>query len=195
MLGSSTEPPSTKAPARAERRSRVILPGQALTAFIVAVIAIFVIAGISYQSLKARTANSMSVNHVNEIRQQLDLFLSNLSDAETGQRGFLLTGLESFLEPYNLALTLLPGDRATLRRLAVHPDQQRNLDTLGPVTTQRLDELAQTLALKRAGQADAAAEIVRSGRGKLLMDRLRAAIAEMNTVEERLLEERTKDWQ
>ncbi len=133
--------------------------------------------------------------HTNAVIHRSDALMSELRDAETGQRGFLLTGLESFLEPYNLALTLLPGDLATLRRLAVHPDQQRNLDTLGPVTTQRLDELAQTLALKRAGQADAAAEIVRSGRGKLLMDRLRAVIAEMNTVEERLLEERTKDWQ
>ena len=63
----------------------------------------------------------MSVNHVNAVRQQLELFLSDLSDAETGQRGFLLTGLESFLEPYNPALTLLPGDLATLRRLAAHP--------------------------------------------------------------------------
>jgi CHASE3 domain sensor protein len=89
----------------------------------------------------------------------------------------------------------LPGELATLRRLTVHPDQQRNLDTLEPTMTQKLDELAQTIALKRAGQADAAVEIVRSGRGKVSMDRLRAVIAEMNAVEERLLEERTTDWQ
>jgi CHASE3 domain len=104
--------------------------------------------------------------------------------------------IEPFLEPYNHALTSWSGELATLRRLtADNPDHQRDLDTLESTITQRLDELAQTIALKRAGQADAAVEIVRSGRGKLLMDRVRAVIAEMNAVEGRLLEERTTDWQ
>ena len=196
MPGNSTEPPFTKAPARAGRRSRAILPGKALAAFVAAVIAIIVIAGISYQSLKARTTAVMSVDHTRAVELQLNQLLSELKDAETGQRGFLLTGLEPFLEPYNHALTSWSGELATLRRLtADNPDHQRDLDTLESTITQRLDELAQTIALKRAGQADAAVEIVRSGRGKLLMDRVRAVIAEMNAVEERLLEERTTDWQ
>ena len=195
MPGNRTKPLSTMAPAWAGRRSRAILPGKVLAALVVAVVAIFAIADISHQSLKSRATAVMSINHTNEVRQHLDLFLSILSDAETGQRGFLLTGLESFLEPYNRALTVLSSEIATLRRLVVHPDQQRSLNTLEPITTQRLDHLAQTITLKRAGQADAAVEIIRSGRGKLLMDRLRAVIAEMNVVEEHLLEERTKDWE
>jgi len=196
MLGNSAEPPSMKTPARAGRRSRAILPGKALAAFVAAVIAIIVIAGISYQSLKARTTAVMSVDHTRAVELQLNQLLSELKDAETGQRGFLLTGLEPFLEPYNHALTSWSGELATLRRLtADNPDHQRDLDTLESTITQRLDELAQTIALKRAGQADAAVEIVRSGRGKLLMDRVRAVIAEMNAVEGRLLEERTTDWQ
>jgi len=188
-------PPTTKALARAGRRSRAILPGKTLAAFGVAVIAIFVIAGMSYQVLKARTTAVLSINQTNAVHLQLNLLLSELTDVETGQRGFLLTGLESFLEPYNRGRTLLPGELATLHRLTVHPDQQRNLDTLEPTVTQKLDELAQTIALKQAGQADAAVEIVRNGRGKVTMDRLRAVIAEMNAVEERLLEERTTNWQ
>ncbi len=182
-------------PAQVGRRSRAILPGKTLAAFVAAVIAIFVTVGMSYQSLKARTAAVESINHSNEVRQQLNLFLSDLTDAETGQRGFLLTGTESFLEPYNHAQTSLPGELATLRRLTVAPDQQRDLDTLEPLMTQKLDELAQTIALKRAGQADAAVEIVRNGTGKSIMDRLRAVIAEMNAAEDRLLQERTTDWQ
>src|SRR5450755_444493 len=195
MPGNSTEPPSTKAPVRAGRRSRAILPNTALAAFLVAVFTILVIAGLSYRSLQVRTTAAMSVNHTNAVQLQLNLLLSELKDAETGQRGFLLTGLESFLEPYNHALTSWSGELATLRRLtADNPDQQRNLDTLEPIVTQKLDELAQTIALKRTGQADAAVELVRSGRGKLLMDRVRAVIVEMNAVEERLLEERTTAW-
>ena len=195
MPGHSTEPPSTRSPARTERRSRAILPGKTLAAVVVAVIAISVIAGMSYQSLTARTTAVRAVNRSYAVRQQLHLFLSEMKDAETGQRGFLLTGLESFLERYNLARTSLPNVLATLLRLSVHPDQQRNLETLEPTMTQSLDELAETIALKRAGQADAAIEIVRSGRGKMHLDRLRAVIAEMLVVEERLLEERTAEWQ
>ncbi|MBF0460577.1 MAG: response regulator [Magnetococcales bacterium] len=183
------------APAGAGRRSRALLPGKVLAAFAVAVVAIGVIAEISYQSLQSGTAIVLSVNHTNAVRQHLDLFLSALADAETGQRGFLLTGLESFLEPYTRALTVLSGEMATLRRMAVRPDQQHSLNILEPLTTQKLDELAQTITLQRAGRADAAVEIVRSGRGKLLMDQLRAVIAEMNAVEVRLLAERTQAWQ
>src|ERR1022692_4888472 len=186
MSGDSTEPQSTKAPARAGRRSRAILPGKMLAALVMAVIVIFVIAELSYQSIQIRAAHTTALNHTNAVQLQLNLLLSELKDAETGQRGFLLTGLESFLEPYNLAGTSLPAELATLRRLtADNPDQQRYLDTLEPTVTQKLDELAQTIALKRAEQADAAVAIVRSGRGKALMDRLRDVIAEMNAVEER----------
>src|SRR5450755_4147595 len=194
MPGNSTEPPSTKAPVRAGRRSRAILPNTALAAFLVAAVTILAIAGLSYRSLQVRTAAAMSVNHTNAVELQLNLLLSELKDAETGQRGFLLTGLESFLEPYDSARTSLSGELATLRRLTLNPDQQRNLETLEPLVTQKLDELAQTIALKRAGHADEAVEIVRSGRGKLTMDRLRAVITEMNAVEDRLLAERMTAW-
>ena len=115
MPGNSTQPRSTKAPARTGRRSRAILPGKTLVAFVVAVIAIFVNAGLSYQSLQARATAVRSVNHTNEVRLQLNLLLSDLTDAETGQRGFLLTGLEPYLEPYNRARTSLPQGLATWR--------------------------------------------------------------------------------
>jgi CheY-like chemotaxis protein/signal transduction histidine kinase/CHASE3 domain sensor protein len=165
-----------------------------IAAFVMVVIAISVIAGLTYRSLQIRVAAEMALSHTNAVRLNLNLLLSELKDAETGQRGFLLTGLEPFLDPYDSARTSLSGELATLRRLTVHPDQQRNLETLEPVITQKLDELAQTIALKRAGQADEAVEIVRSGRGKVTMDRLRAVIADMNAMEERLLEERTTAW-
>jgi signal transduction histidine kinase/DNA-binding response OmpR family regulator/CHASE3 domain sensor protein len=165
-----------------------------LAALVMAVIVIFVIAELSYQALQIRGAHTMALNHINAVQLQLNLLLSELKDAETGQRGFLLTGLESFLEPYDSARTSLSGELATLRGLTMHPDQQRNLETLEPLVTQKLDELAQAIALKRAGHADEAVEIVRSGRGKAHMDRLRAVIAEMNAVEERLLAEQMTAW-
>ena len=194
MSANGTEPQSTTALARGGRRSRAILPGNMLVAFAMAVIAISAIALLSYQSLQVSAARVATLNHTNAVQLHLHLLLSELKDAETGQRGFLLTGLESFLEPYDSARASLSGSLATLRRLTVHPDQQRNLETLEPLVTQKLDLMAKTIALKRAGQVDEAVEIVRGGRGKVTMDRLRATIAEMNVVEARLLEEQTRAW-
>ena len=105
MPASRKPPPSTKAPARTGRRSRAILPGTTLAAFVMAVIAIVVIAGMSRQSSQSRTAGVQALNHTHAVQLQLSLVLSDLTDAETGQRGFLLTGLESYLEPYNTART------------------------------------------------------------------------------------------
>ena len=195
MPASRKPPPSTKAPARTGRRSRAILPGTTLAAFVVAVIAIVVIAGMSRQASQSRATGVQAISQTHTVQLQLGLVLSQLTDAETGQCGFLLTGLESFLEPYNTARTSLPGALATLRRLTVHPDQQRNLDTIELIVTQRLDVMAETIALKRAGQADTALDLLRSGRGKVIMDRFRAVITEMSSVEKRLLDERTAQWQ
>ena len=195
MPGNSTEPPSTTTRVRAGRRSRAILPGATFAAFIVGVTTIFVIAGLSYDALNARAAAVISVARANEVRQQLNLVLIDLTDAETGQRGFLLTGLESNLEPYNRGRSSVPGELATLRELAVNPDQQRELTTLEPMVAQRLDEMAKTVALKRAGQSDEAVEFVRSGQGKVTMDHVRSVIVDMLVVEDRLLAERTAEWQ
>ena len=194
LPGNSTEPPATKA--RVGRRSRALLPGKTLGALGVALAAIFAVAWMSSQSLETRAAGVMSVNHTNEVREHLNLLILDLTDAEAGSRGFLLAGLESYLEPYDRALTSLSGEVATLRRLtADNPDQQLHLNRLEPMMAERLDVLAQGIALKRAGQAEAAVEIVRRGRGMLLMDRLRAVIEEMNAVEARLLDERMEAWQ
>ena len=114
MPEDSTGP--AEAPDRAGRRSHAILPGKTLAALVVAAVAIFVSAAVSFQSLEARAAAVAAVNHTNVVRQRLNVFAADLVDAETGQRGFLLTGQEPFLEPYNQARASLPSELAMLRQ-------------------------------------------------------------------------------
>jgi CHASE3 domain sensor protein/putative methionine-R-sulfoxide reductase with GAF domain len=177
------------------RRSHSLLPGETLAALAVAVVAIVVITGLSDRSLQERATGAAAVNHANEVRHHLNLFWSDLQDLETSQRGFLLTGNESHLELYNRARTSLPLELEALQLLTVHPDQQRDLVTLRPMMNQRLDELAQPIALQRAGKGEEALALVRTTRGRLAMDNLRAVVDRMSVVEERLLDERTADWQ
>lgn len=103
-----------------------------------------------------------------------DLLLSTLKDAETGQRGFLVTGEPSYLAPYEDARARLDAD---FGRLALSPlvDPAR-VERLRALAAAKMGELAETVALRRAGRGEAAVEAVRTGQGKRTMDAIRAEV-------------------
>src|SRR5262249_26054701 len=75
--------------------------------------------------------------------------LSTLKDAETGQRGFLLTGDEQYLDPYNVARVRLPDELANLRRLAEVGVVTSDVDTIEKLAQARLEEAAKTIETRR----------------------------------------------
>src|SRR5271169_6684084 len=81
-------------------RSSLPLPPKTLMGFLLAVLAVAIIALLSYQSLQSTTATAANLTQTVEVLGRLESLLSTLIDAETGQRGFLLTGEESYLAPY-----------------------------------------------------------------------------------------------
>ena len=100
--------------------------------------------------------------------------LSLVQDAETGQRGFLLTREEAYLEPYTAAVSKLADQRALLEQAAAR------LREVGPVLQRvnseldrKMAELAATVEATRKGDTETATSLVRSGAGKRLMDELR----------------------
>jgi CHASE3 domain sensor protein len=104
-----------------------------------------------------------------------------LLDAETGQRGYLLTGSEDYLEPYHRSRANLPLVVAVLDKLPLDPDQAKFREEVEPVMLSKMNELARTIVLRReAGFADAAA-VVMTGEGKAEMDRLRSMFREART--------------
>src|SRR6185295_20416364 len=110
-------------------RSRLSLPPGPLLGFGLAVVAVIVIAVFTYRSLQTNAATRESVTHTISVIDQMQATLSAVKDAETGQRGFVLTGEESYLEPYSNAISALPGELAEARRLlANNPQQRQRLD-------------------------------------------------------------------
>jgi PAS domain S-box-containing protein len=106
--------------------------------------------------------------------------LDSLLNAESGQRGFLITSDESYLTSYRTAAAQLPEQLATLRGLAATEPgvgAASLIDRVAALAQQKRDELAQTIALERAGQHDAALALVRSGRGQNSMNAIRADVA------------------
>jgi CHASE3 domain sensor protein len=121
--------------------------------------------------------------------------LSSLKDAETGQRGFLLTGEDRYLEPYRQALTTIPATLKTLDRIEVdrhRPDQAQRIDRLMPLVKDKLDELGQTIEVRRSSGVDAALAIVRTDRGRAAMDQIRGICSEIQTVSSDLLTKETE---
>ena len=158
-------------------RTRLPLPLPSLIGVALALAAVAASAFFIYQSLQTRRVAADRVSHTLEVIQQLEGRLSTLKDAETGQRGFLLTGEERYLEPYTAAAAPLPGE--IRRRCATltgdNPQQLQRLDTLDAAHDgQARPSSSETIALRRAGDAAAGARVVRTDRGKASMDRVRA---------------------
>jgi signal transduction histidine kinase/ActR/RegA family two-component response regulator len=112
-------------------------------------------------------------------------------DAETGQRGYLLTGLPIYLAPYDAALKHLPVLYDSFRRMtANNPRQQQHVDTLAALVQQKLDELAETVRIRAEFGEDAAKIVVLQGVGRNLMVEISAGLDGMLAEERSQLAER-----
>jgi PAS domain S-box-containing protein len=124
------------------------------------------------------------------IEQNLSALGEDLLDAETGQRGYLLTQDESYLKPYRSGIVRARARIEVLRNLTLCPEVRRNLDRIAPVITAKLAELAQTVALTGSGSRNAALAIVVEGSGQRLMDEFRALRDDTLGIELRSLDAR-----
>jgi signal transduction histidine kinase/CheY-like chemotaxis protein/CHASE3 domain sensor protein len=170
---------ATTAPFNPRRANRFgpALPPRTFAGFAAAIVTVLLIAFFGYRSLDNSAESAALTTHTLEVMRRIDGLLSSLRDAETGQRGFLLTSRESYLEPYNTARADIPGELQELRRLTANNfKQQELLRQIQRFADQKLEELQETIALKRAGNAEGALSVVLSDRGKLVMDRIRDVI-------------------
>jgi PAS domain S-box-containing protein len=102
-----------------------------------------------------------------------DELLSSLKDAETGQRGYLVTGNEAFLQPYLAVRAGIQVQLHDLQQLAAGDDAAAELLGLGPLVSDKMAELEQVIALRRARNDAEVLKIVNGGSGKQLMDAIR----------------------
>jgi methyl-accepting chemotaxis protein len=156
------------------------------------VLTIFVVVGaVAYRSVVRETETANAVTHSYAVENELTQLLASLQDAETGQRGYLITGTDSYLAPYTAALPEIEQHRGELSRLvADNPDQLAHLDALRPLIAQKLSELQETIDVRRAKDFAAAQAIVMTDRGKNAMDAIRGVLHDMRTEEEDTLKVR-----
>lgn len=133
-------------------------------------------------------------SHTLEVLVTTQRLLSAVQDAETGQRGYLLTSENRYLTPYEAGVTAARAELAKLKQqTADNPKQQQRLARLDELTAAKLRELALTISAARAGRHAEALGIVRSGEGKALMETIRTTIGSVMAEEERLLAQRATE--
>jgi CHASE3 domain sensor protein len=162
--------------------------------FAVSLILLIGIGTVAYVSISKLTSTSQWVTHTHEVLEHIARVVSLLKDAETGQRGFVITGDETFLEPYQSGSAGVQNVVKELRGLtADNPNEQRRIDAAEPLIAAKLAELKQTIDLRRSGNIDETTKVVRGGAGKKYMDDLRKIMDEMDSEERGLLEKRAEE--
>ena len=156
-------------------------------------VALVLIAGagvFSWSSTANLVDNTRMMDHTHEVLEALERVVSQLDDAETAQRGFVITGEPRYLEPYHTGVVGVELAVPDVRRLTSDdPSQQRRLDVIESLIQRKLDELSQTIDLRRNTGFESAREIVLTDAEKRTMDDVRAVITEMKQEEIRLLEQ------
>jgi CheY-like chemotaxis protein/signal transduction histidine kinase/CHASE3 domain sensor protein len=164
---------------------------------VIAALLFFLISGaVSFSNVQVLKNDNEKLMHSHEVITTLDTLLSTMQDAETGQRGFLLTGNEKYLQPYEGARSKVNSELSAIATLtADNTNQQANLGQLKPHVEAKLAELKQTIDLHRTEGVSAALAVVNTDRGKLEMDAIRAQLAVMDQEEARLRVARLAEMQ
>ena len=146
-----------------------------------------VVAALTWFGVQRGMANA-AVQRTLEVELRLSQILSLMQDAETGQRGYLLTGDENYLQPYEVSRRSIDAAMEELRtEILRDPGQIAHLGALKKLIDEKFTELVSSIQQRRSGSAVDAAALFSVGVGKQRMDRIRSVLAEMRTVQGGLL--------
>ena len=141
--------------------------------------------------LARQESSNAAIRQTMTIDGKLSDLLLHLQDAETGQRGYLLSADIGYLGPYTSAVASLQQELPALREtLADNPSQRARLEELEEVVTAKLAELQASIDKRRAGNLGQALAIIRTGKGRELMNQARSILDSMRAEEERLINAR-----
>jgi CHASE3 domain sensor protein len=168
-------------------RRRMIL----LASAVILVVALQLLPGIDFS--RARRAQDLAAQNLLRIHA-LDALLLAVDDAQTGQRGYILTGDERYLTPYNEALVRQSGIRGTLRQsLGVDDLRRSQFDTLERLADGELGVLSRSIEVRRTQGFEAALALVTTREGQSLMEQIRSAVSAMRAEESRLFTLRNRE--
>jgi signal transduction histidine kinase/CheY-like chemotaxis protein/HPt (histidine-containing phosphotransfer) domain-containing protein len=140
------------------------------------VLLVALLAGSSFWIFSQAEQIAQTREHTDLVENQANDLLAAITDAETGQRGYLLTGDEASLAPYLRVSSSIAGQLAELRQLNTVPAGKAHLDALIPLVTAKLSALARGIDLHQNDDKLGAMALVREGEGQQLMESIRTEL-------------------
>ncbi|HMG00463.1 MAG TPA: CHASE3 domain-containing protein, partial [Gemmatimonadaceae bacterium] len=166
-------------------------PAQRRLLALVPALLVLLVGALAYDRARRVVADVEEVGKSHAIIEGADALLARAVDAETGERAYLLTGIETFLQPYRGAHADIDRSLDSLRVLTHgEPAQQARLTTIGRLVSERFALLDTAIDLRRHTTATEAARPSRLLRGKEKMDQLRSLVADLHAQEQGLLTQR-----
>ncbi|MGZ3330902.1 MAG: CHASE3 domain-containing protein [Gemmatimonadaceae bacterium] len=160
---------------------------------LVPAVLVLLVGALAYDQARNVVADVQEVGRSHAVIEGSEALLVRAVDAETGQRAYLLTGKETFLEPYLGARTDIDRALDSLRPLAAgEPAQEARLTTIARVVSERFALLDSGINLRRRGATAEAASADRLMAGKKKMDQLRSLVADLSAHEQGLLAQRRR---
>ncbi len=142
--------------------------------FLALIIVLFIGTLFYYDWREFRVA-STQVDQTRQLERQTDLLLSTITEAESGQRGYLLTGDRKYLDPYRAALAELPDQMKSLSAMAAAaPSEISVVNSIEGLIHDKVEELKLTIAVHDEAGPDAAQAQMRTGAGRLTMNDIRS---------------------
>jgi len=157
-------------------------------------IVVFLNARWAFRSVDRLAINGSLVAHSWQVVHQVESILASAVDAETGERGYLISGKDNYLEPFTIAQRELPGELDHLQSLTSdNPNQIERVNDLRNSLQQRMAILEKAVEMRRHGGPDVSAALLMGGPGRVEMAHVRALCDAMEAEEDRLLAIRTAD--
>ena len=165
-----------------------------LLGYLVALLLLSLIGSAAYFGVQDLLDDSALQSHTRQVLEQISQVELQMVNAETDQRGYVLSGQDEYLTPYTAAITLVPSVVEGLRTLTKdNPTQQALIVKLEAAVAAKTKTLAETVALRRDNKSQEATAFFQAGKGKQAMDDVRTTAGDMRTVELGLLDVRTKE--
>lgn len=167
------------------------LERQLIAGFVLVALIVAAVGAVSWRNAQQLQDTGRRVAHTYEVIGELTAVSATMTDAETGMRGYVLTGQAAFLEPYDLARQTIATHLQRLRSLTSdNPEQQRRLQELDRLVENQFEARAGIIASRKIRGLEVARQLVSAGADKVGMDALRKTLSEMQQEEQALLRQR-----
>ena len=167
-----------------------LAPPKMAVSLLLAALAALALVGINEAGYRQSSRALADIGEAQKVRATLNLILQNMLDAETGQRGYLLTGETSYRQPYDAAVRQVDGHLATLRQLyAERPAERTQLADLSKHVLRKIAEMDMSVRLRQDGMDDAWKFVITTDVGREEMDAIRKSALDLVANSNRTLNE------